>query len=99
MSVKRNVRVCGDAVFTFGSRLGDGASILRQTRWPRKTRVRREFFTRLVAALAMIKWPINGEMAEWSKAPDSKSGLGQPNGGSNPSLSATFQNARRGILF
>jgi hypothetical protein len=30
-------------------------------------------------------------MAEWSKAPDSKSGLGQPNGGSNPSLSATFQ--------
>ncbi len=29
-----------------------------------------------------------GEMAEWSKAPDSKSGLGQPNGGSNPSLSA-----------
>ena len=27
-------------------------------------------------------------MAEWSKAPDSKSGLGQPNGGSNPSLSA-----------
>ena len=28
-------------------------------------------------------------MAEWSKAPDSKSGLGQPNGGSNPSLSAT----------
>src|SRR5437870_7382112 len=32
----------------------------------------------------------SGEMAEWSKAPDSKSGLGQPNGGSNPSLSATF---------
>src|SRR5205814_2335362 len=31
----------------------------------------------------------SGEMAEWSKAPDSKSGLGQPNGGSNPSLSAT----------
>jgi hypothetical protein len=31
-----------------------------------------------------------GEMAEWSKAPDSKSGLGQPNGGSNPSLSARF---------
>src|SRR2546423_8849575 len=31
-----------------------------------------------------------GEMAEWSKAPDSKSGLGQPNGGSNPSLSASF---------
>src|SRR4030095_1072773 len=30
-----------------------------------------------------------GELAEWSKAPDSKSGLGQPNGGSNPSLSAT----------
>ena len=28
-------------------------------------------------------------MAEWSNAPDSKSGLGQPNGGSNPSLSAT----------
>ena len=28
-------------------------------------------------------------MAEWSKAPDSKSGLGQPNGGSNPSLSAS----------
>ena len=27
-------------------------------------------------------------MAERSKAPDSKSGLGQPNGGSNPSLSA-----------
>ena len=29
-----------------------------------------------------------GELAEWSNAPDSKSGLGQPNGGSNPSLSA-----------
>src|SRR5205823_2474152 len=34
--------------------------------------------------------PANGEMAEWSNAPDSKSGLGQPNGGSNPSLSATY---------
>jgi hypothetical protein len=32
-------------------------------------------------------------MAEWSKAPDSKSGLGQPNGGSNPSLSATSPRA------
>ena len=30
-------------------------------------------------------------MAEWSNAPDSKSGLGQPNGGSNPSLSANLQ--------
>src|SRR5258708_6219062 len=40
----------------------------------------------------------NGEMAEWSKAPDSKSGLGQPNGGSNPSLSATFTNAPHGAF-
>jgi hypothetical protein len=30
----------------------------------------------------------HGEMAEWSKAPDSKSGNGQLFGGSNPSLSA-----------
>src|SRR6185312_15653365 len=29
-----------------------------------------------------------GEMAEWSKAPDSKSGIRQRIGGSNPSLSA-----------
>jgi Tfp pilus assembly protein PilF len=36
-------------------------------------------------------------MAEWSKAPDSKSGLGQPNGGSNPSLSATQMPPRGGI--
>src|SRR5690348_13732796 len=31
-----------------------------------------------------------GEMAEWSKAPDSKSGIRQRIGGSNPSLSATY---------
>ena len=30
-----------------------------------------------------------GELAEWSKAPDSKSGIRQRIGGSNPSLSAT----------
>src|SRR4051812_22071575 len=29
-----------------------------------------------------------GELAEWLKAPDSKSGDGKPFGGSNPSLSA-----------
>jgi hypothetical protein len=35
-------------------------------------------------------------MAEWSKAPDSKSGLGQPNGGSNPSLSARLRGSGPG---
>ena len=29
-----------------------------------------------------------GEMSEWSKVPDSKSGVGQPTKGSNPLLSA-----------
>ena len=29
-------------------------------------------------------------MTEWSIVPDSKSGVGQPTGGSNPSLSARF---------
>jgi hypothetical protein len=32
-----------------------------------------------------------GEVAEWSNAPDSKSGVPQGTGGSNPSLSANFQ--------
>ena len=32
----------------------------------------------------------NGEMSEWSKVPDSKSGVPQGTGGSNPSLSANF---------
>jgi hypothetical protein len=41
---------------------------------------------------------VRGEMAEWSKAPDSKSGNGQPFGGSNPSLSATAQNVRTGHI-
>ena len=40
-----------------------------------------------------------GEMAEWSIAPDSKSGLGKPNGGSNPSLSASFRVSDRFFLF
>ena len=31
-----------------------------------------------------------GEVAEWSNAPDSKSGVPQGTGGSNPSLSANF---------
>jgi hypothetical protein len=31
-----------------------------------------------------------GEVAEWSNAPDSKSGVPQGTGGSNPSLSATL---------
>ena len=34
----------------------------------------------------------SGEMAEWSKAPDSKSGIRQRIGGSNPSLSASILN-------
>ena len=31
-----------------------------------------------------------GEVSEWLKVPDSKSGVGKPTEGSNPSLSATF---------
>ena len=31
-----------------------------------------------------------GEVAEWSNVPDSKSGVPQGTGGSNPSLSASF---------
>ena len=38
-------------------------------------------------------------MAEWSNAPDSKSGLGKPNGGSNPSLSAIFLLSDPAYLF
>ena len=38
-------------------------------------------------------------MAEWSNAPDSKSGLGKPNGGSNPSLSATLLLSDPAFLF
>ena len=34
--------------------------------------------------------PSHGEVAEWSNAPDSKSGVPQGTGGSNPSLSAIF---------
>ena len=32
--------------------------------------------------------PLLGEVAEWSNVPDSKSGVPQGTGGSNPSLSA-----------
>ena len=32
-----------------------------------------------------------GEVAEWSNVPDSKSGVPQGTGGSNPSLSASLQ--------
>src|SRR5689334_16412030 len=39
-----------------------------------------------------------GEVAEWSNAPDSKSGLRQRNGGSNPSLSARFQRQRIDVV-
>ena len=35
-------------------------------------------------------WKGQGEVAEWSNAPDSKSGVPQGTGGSNPSLSANF---------
>ena len=36
-----------------------------------------------------------GEVAEWSIVPDSKSGVGQPTEGSNPSLSARTQANKR----
>src|SRR6266853_275062 len=39
--------------------------------------------------------PQDGELAEWLKAPDSKSGDGKPFGGSNPSLSANQIRTRR----
>src|SRR5439155_10442065 len=47
----------------FRQSLDNGAAILRQTRRPWKTRVRRRFFTRLVAALAMIK--CQNRMERW----------------------------------
>src|ERR687887_20783 len=50
--------------------------------------IRCELRIRLLQLIDEVIIPSRGEMAEWSKAPDSKSGLGQPNGGSNPSLSA-----------
>ena len=39
--------------------------------------------------------PVRGELAEWSKAPDSKSGIRQRIGGSNPSLSARIRTLMR----
>ena len=41
-------------------------------------------------AVAYVSPPCSGEVAEWSIAPDSKSGGPQGPGGSNPSLSAIF---------
>ena len=39
-----------------------------------------------------------GEVAEWSNVPDSKSGVPQGTGGSNPSLSATILGCRCFLL-
>src|SRR5690348_8241650 len=47
-----------------------------------------------VVALRFYHWRLPGEVAEWSNAPDSKSGLRfYRNVGSNPTLSARNENA------
>ena len=48
------------------------------------------FSTSVLPGRAYVSPFSHGEVAEWSNAPDSKSGVPQGTGGSNPSLSATF---------
>jgi hypothetical protein len=59
---------------------------------PQATRSRGTAFSASVFRPAPYFLPsFNGEVAEWSIAPDSKSGVGQPTVGSNPILSANFR--------
>jgi hypothetical protein len=49
---------------------------------------------RVLPSESLVTEGRSGEVAEWSNAPDSKSGVPQGTGGSNPSLSASFSPLR-----
>jgi hypothetical protein len=50
----------------------------------------KKFCFRSARPVCVVCELIKGEVAEWSIAPHSKCGLPKGNGGSNPSLSASF---------
>jgi hypothetical protein len=73
------------AIWRFEQMTGSFAQIARELSG------KREAAFRITPGLFQLYFEVLGEMAEWSKAHDWKSCVGQPTVGSNPTLSAIWR--------